>query len=739
MLSLSLRLPLRRTLLACAILSPLLSAGTLQAAEPPACMVDLAKTRNGALGLPNHAEITPDGHSALFLRSGPFDTHLHLYRYDLPDHSLHELAAPASGPEHLSVEEKARRERARQIMSGITDYQMSEDGGTVLASQGGQLERIATDDGRVTPIEGQWIAPRLSPDGLTLAAVRDNDLYSIDLVSGHETRLTTGGSDTLTHGLAEFAAAEELERADGAWWSPDSKTILFEEADNSDVEKHYITNPETPQAEPVTFRYPRAGTNNAKTRFGLVDAKGGPVRWISWDHEAWPYLGRVVWRKNGPLAVVLLNRAQTQEQLLAIDPATGATHLLLAQSDPAWIELDPRAASGGHNLPVFLNNNTGFLWAADRGKDWQLELHAPDGKLQRVLTPPGLSYVAFDDYDAEHNTITVTVRSNRLDNEVVHIDLATGAVTPFVTERGLHNVHVTNGTHTAMVDTFASANGTRQTLVRNENGHVIATLPSVAQPPKLPVHVEFTTAGPREFDAAIIRPENFNPSKRYPVVLSVYAGPGSKMVHDTPTSYLDDQCLANQGYIVVTLDGRGTPGRDHDFERAIKGNLIDLPLQDQIDGLQALGKRHHEMDLSRVGVHGWSFGGYFTAMATIRRPDVFKVGVAGAPPVDFADYDTAYTERYLGTPQDDPEGYRKSNVLTYADTLKQPLLLMHGITDDNVYFENSMKLTQALLHAGKPYDLLLLPGTHMLPDPVIRARVAERRAQFLSTVLQPGK
>ncbi|WP_408872818.1 hypothetical protein [Gluconobacter roseus] len=153
---------LRRALLVCAVLSPLLSTGIGNAAQPAACMVDLAKTRNGTLGLPNHAEITPDGHSALFLRSGPFDMHLHLYRYDLPDHSLHELAAPASGPEHLSVEEKARRERARQSMSGITDYQMSEDGGTLLASQGGQLERIATDDGRVTPVEGQWIAPRLS-------------------------------------------------------------------------------------------------------------------------------------------------------------------------------------------------------------------------------------------------------------------------------------------------------------------------------------------------------------------------------------------------------------------------------------------------------------------------------------------------------------------------------------------------------------------------------------------------
>ncbi|WP_264785151.1 S9 family peptidase, partial [Gluconobacter cerinus] len=202
-------------------------------------------------------------------------------------------------------------------------------------------------------------------------------------------------------------------------------------------------------------------------------------------------------------------------------------------------------------------------------------------------------------------------------------------------------------------------------------------------------------------------------------------------------SFLEDQCLANQGYVVVTLDGRGTPGRDHDFERTIKGSLIDAPLQDQIDGLQGLGKTYPELDLSRVGVYGWSFGGYFTSMATIRRPDVFKVGVAGAPPVDFADYDTAYTERYLNTPQNDPEGYRKSNVLTYADGLKRPLLVMHGLTDDNVYFENTMKLTQALLKAGKPYDLLLLPGTHMLPDPLLRARVSQRRAEFLGDALKP--
>lgn len=732
---------LRRAALLCACATPLAvtAISNALAADPAACMIDLAKTRNGTLGLPIRAQMTPDGRSALFVRSGPSDTRLHLYRYDLADHSTHELAAPASGPETLSVAEKARRERARQSMSGIAEYQLSDDGQTVLASEGGHLERVDLQTGKVSPISGDWIAPRLSPNGKMLAVVKDNDLYSVDLATNHETRLTTGGTETLTHGLAEFAAAEELERADGAWWSPDNQQILFEEADTSGVEKHYITNPQSPQSAPVEFRYPRAGTENAKTRFGLVSASGGPVRWISWDHDAFPYLGRVVWRKNGGLFVVLLNRAQTQEQLLSVDAATGAAKPILSQSDAAWIELDPRAASGGHDLPVALADGSGFLWAADRGKNWQLELHAPDGSLKTVLTPPNLPYVALNDYDAASGTLTVTVRQNRIDNEVVHISLKDGSISPIVTEHGIHNVHFTPGAHAMMVDNFLSANGTRQALLRDRDGHILGTLPSVAETPKIKMHVQFTTAGARDLDAAIIRPEGFVAGHHYPVALSVYAGPGVKLVHDTPSSFIDDQCLANQGYIVVTLDGRGTPGRNHDFERAIKGNLIDAPLQDQVDGLQALGKRFPELDLSRTGVYGWSFGGYFTAMATIRRPDVFKVGVAGAPPVDFADYDTAYTERYLGVPKADAEGYRKSNVLTYASNLQRPLLLMHGITDDNVYFENTMKLTQELLHDGKPYDLLLLPGTHMLPDPVIRARVTERRVQFLGNVLKPGK
>ena len=710
------------------------ATSTAPATDANACFATLAVTRSGSLGLPNHAELTPNGHSVLFLRSGPRDTTLHFYRFDLADQSTHELAGGDDAPETLSVEEKARRERARLSLSGITHFDVTPDGKSAIAARGGQLLNVDLASGTATPILGSWIAPRLSPDGKRLLAVRDDDLYAIDISSGDAKRLTKGGSTDFTHGLAEFAAAEELQRADGAWWSPDGKTVLFEEADSRDVEMHYISNPETPQVPPVSFRYPRAGTNNAKLRLGLVSSSGGSPRWVAWDTVAYPYLGRVVWRKDGGLFLVVLNRAQTEEKLLSIDPRTGKSRVVLTETDPAWLDLTPIERSGGFELPYALPDGS-FLWAAQRGAQWQLERHRADGALDRVLTTQTTPFLALHDVDPTTHTAVIATNPTRIDSGLVRVDLLTGQTTPVTTEPGQHGAHFTRDLHSAYIQSDSNADGSRATRVMNAAGQPLATLPSVAEPLPFSVHAEFTKAGPLDMDALIVRPDNFRKGARYPVILSVYAGPGSKTVYRTPASYAADQCLANHGYVVVSFDGRGTPGRDHDFERATKNNLIDLPLQDQVDGIQSLGKRYRELDLRHVGVYGWSFGGYFTLMATSRRPDVFSVGVAGAPPVDFADYDTAYTERYLGTPQDDPEGYRKSNVLTYAPQLSVPLLIMHGLTDDNVYFENTMKLTQSLLRAGKPYDLMLLPGTHMLTDPVLRARVdAAREAYFARTL-----
>jgi dipeptidyl-peptidase-4 len=704
------------------------------------CFQALAATRGYTLGQPVRAVPTPDGKAVLYLRSAPRDTRLGLYAFDLATHAERALAEPAAAAEHLSVEEKARRERARMTLTGITAFDISRDGQRILVSQADKLSTIAWPTGETKAVPGAgWIAPRLSPDGTSLAAVRDNDLHVIDLASGKDTQLTNGGTDVVTHGLAEFAAAEELDRFDGAWWSPDGRQLVYEEADSRGVEKHFIADPGHPEAQPVEFRYPRAGTANARVRLGIIGRDGGRTVWIDWDHDTYPYVARVIWPAHGKLSLVLLTRLQTQEIVLSVDPATGKTEKLLTETDAAWLNLDPQHGLGltaAKTLPYWLKDGSGFLWAAERAGNWQLELRHADGALDHAITPAGLPFDGLDDVDEQAGSVVVTASPDRLGTALFRMKLKGGAPVPVADRPGLHDGDFGDAQHAIFTDRAAGADGSTGTAVRDASGKLLAMLPSHAETmPKLP-GVQFLRVGALDMDAAVIRPAGFAASGHYPVVLSVYAGPTVKVVMRAPRAYAEDQCLANEGFIVVSVDGRGTPGRGRDWERATKNDLIDLPLADQVAGVQALGRIVPQMDMSRVGVEGWSFGGYFTAMATIRRPDIFKAGVAGAPVVDFADYDTAYTERYLGLPQTDQEGYARSNVLTYAPKLQRKLLIMHGLTDDNVYFENTVKLTQALIEAGKPYDLLLLPGTHLLPDPVLRARVDETRAAFLKAALK---
>jgi dipeptidyl-peptidase-4 len=706
------------------------------------CFQTLAATRNFSLGQPTHATPMPDRKTVLFLRSGPRDTKLGLFAYDLTTKTERPLAQPAAA-EHLSVEEKARRERARMTLTGITDYAISQDGKTILVSQADHLSTIAWPSGETKPVAGSgWIAPRLSPDGASLAAVRDNELHVVALASGKDLQLTHGASDTLTHGLPEFAASEELDRNDGTWWSPDGSQLVYEEADTSGVEKHFIADPEHPSVQPVEFRYPRAGTANAKVRLGIIPRNGGATTWITWDHAIYPYVARVIWQNGGTLSLVLLNRVQTQEVVLSVDPKTGKTTRLLTEDDPAWLNLDPQhglGVSGAKALPYWLGDGSGFLWAAERGGTWQLEVHHADGSLDHALTPSSLPFDGLNDVDEAQNSVVFTASPDRLGTALFRVPLHGGAPSPLSAAPGLHDGQFGETQHAIFAEHFSGADGSVATRVLDAKGNVLAALPSKAETMPAAPDVQFLRVGDLQMDALVVRPRSFSAGAHYPVILSVYAGPTVKVVLRAPRIYAEDQCLADEGFIVASVDGRGTPGRGRDWERATKDDLIDLPLDDQIAGLQGLGKIVPQMDLSRVGVEGWSFGGYFTAMATIRRPDIFKAGVAGAPVVDFADYDTAYTERYLGLPQTDPEGYKKSNVLTYAAQLQRPLLIMHGLTDDNVYFENTVKLTQALITAGKPYNLLLLPGTHLLPDPLLRARVSETRAAFLTAHLAGAK
>jgi dipeptidyl-peptidase-4 len=312
----------------------------------------------------------------------------------------------------------------------------------------------------------------------------------------------------------------------------------------------------------------------------------------------------------------------------------------------------------------------------------------------------------------------------------VPLDPAKGKPEALTREPGVHGAVFGRG-HQISVRSLTVADGPPRHTVVDRTGRPIATLRALAETPSVTPRIEFATVGPRGFHAAILRPARFDPAARYPVILSVYGGPHVQVVMRSRNAFLLPQWFADHGFIVVSLDGRGTPGRGREWERVLKGDLSEIPLDDQVEGLRALAEKVPQMDLSRVGVYGWSFGGYFSAMATLRRPDVFRAGCAGAPVVDWHDYDTFYTERYMGLPDENPKGYEAASVLSYADRLERPLLIVHGTVDDNVYFVNSMKLTGALFRAGKPFEFLPLAGfTHMVPDPVVTERLYGRIERF---------
>jgi dipeptidyl-peptidase-4 len=427
------------------------------------------------------------------------------------------------------------------------------------------------------------------------------------------------------------------------------------------------------------------------------------------------------------------NRAQQEQHLLAFDAASGTTRELLRETDDAWLNLDDQAV-----LPVWLKGGRQFLWTTEHRGAWQIELRDATGALVREVTPLTFGYRGLIKADDASGSVFVRGGTDPREIHIWKFPLAGGEGLPLTLARGIHGAQFAeNGT--VMIHTYDLLDGSSGTEILAAGGEKLATLPSLAETPPAWPNLEITRTSGSEhaFDAAIVHPRAFQPGKKYPVILYVYAGPTTTVVSASNRGYFGDQWMADQGYIVARLDGRGVPGHGRAWERSIRGNLIDIALNDQVEGLRALGAQYPEMDLTRVGVTGWSFGGYFSAMATIRRPDVFRCGVAGAPVVTWENYDTFYTERYLGTPQENPEGYRVSSVLTYAQQLERPLLLIHGLTDDNVYFQHTLQLADALYMAGKNYELLPMLGTHMVTDPLVKLRQQMRIIEFFNRELKP--
>jgi dipeptidyl-peptidase-4 len=722
----------KRILLLLAALAPSIP---LSGAEDPSVVYfrNLAETRSYSAGQPRSATVTSDGSAVVFLRSGPRDSNLLLYELNISTGVERELVTPeavlAGKAEVLTPEEKAHRERTRNALRGFTSFEMTKGGTRLLVTVSGKLFVVNRADAKVTALPGDhWISPHFSPNGAYVAAVKSGELSVIDISTLAVRQLTTGATETLTHGAAEFIAQEEMDRFDGFWWSPDSLSIAYQETDESTVEDRYIADPMNPADAPLKAAYPHAGSANAKVRLGVVPVGGGATTWVPWDADKFPYLARVSWGVDGaPLTILVEDRHQRDERLLSVDTATGATHELLAETDTAWLNLvEP-------GFPRWLNGGRQFLWTTEKRGAWQLELHDATGALANVVTPLDLGYRSLAGVDEAGGLAYVEASLEPTESHLWKVPLSGKPGTQLTHNRGVHTGHLSDDGR-ELVHTFSLTDGSTGTELLSPEGKQIALLKSVAEAPLVMPRIELTRVGPDSLCAAVLRPTAFMSGIKYPVILSVYGGPQVTFVTSAARSYFTDQWLADQGYIVVRIDGRGTTLRGHDWQRLMKGNFIDMALHEQVEGLKALGSLYPEMDMSRVGVTGWSFGGYFSAMATIRRPDIFKAGVAGAPVVTWENYDTHYTEHYIGLPQENPEGYKASSVLTYAAQLSRPLLIIHGLTDDNVYFQHSVELADALFLAGKPYEFMPMLGTHMAgaDSSVIRLREEQRVLLFFN-------
>ncbi len=700
-----------------------------------------AETRAFSLGRPTRIQLTAAGDVALFLRSPARSPDHDLYELEVASGRVRRLASPADllggVEEELSFEERARRERLRIADRGFTWYALSPDGADVLLPASGRLFLLGRLDGRIralTPPGQGVLEPRFSPDGNRIAFVRAGDLHVLDLDHPGEPvpprRLTPGASEHVRFGLAEFVAQEEMGRFEGYWWSPDGAWLAFAEVNEAGLERFVIGDPARPEQAPLRIPYPRAGRNNAEVRLGIAPADPAPGTapapiWVTWDRDRYPYLCRVLWDSDrAPLSILVQTRDQREVALLAVDSGEGTTRTLLSERDEHWVNLD-------RDLPRWLPDGSALLWGSERSGRRVLELRDPEGRFVREISANGDGFIALCHVAPDSSSLFV-LEGGPVGNRLARIELQSGQRETLTADRAEH-APVFAASGRVWVDSLTSPDGLPRSVVVTRGGGPPVPVPDLAETPPWTVNLELVeTADERRFQAVLIRPRAFEPGRRYPVVLHVYGGPHSLMVRADQRHYLYDQWLADQGCVVVALDNRGTPRRDRAWERAIKGGFGDVPLDDQVAGLQALGRRFPELDLDRVAVYGWSFGGYLACLALLRRPDVFKVAVAGAPVVDWHDYDTHYTERYLDLPGQAPEAYRGASLLTYAAQLQRPLLIVHGTADDNVYFFHSLKLADALLRAGRPFTFLPLPGvTHQISDAVVREKLWCRIGEFL--------
>jgi dipeptidyl-peptidase 4 len=723
-------------------------------APPDPVLRQFAETRGFRNGTPNSVQVDRSGTHVFFLRSLPTSPVQALYVFDVATGQNRELLSAEAllhgAAQQLSPAERAQLERQRVSARGFVRYTLSDDGKSLITVLSGRLYRVdvagllegASAEKSVRALEPTGVLdPTLSPDGTKLSYVKDWDLHVLELGPGKERRLTQGGSERVTHGLAEFVAQEEMNRFRGAWWSPDGAQLAYEEADTRDVETFTLGDPAHPERPFERIAYPRPGKANAKVRLGLVSAAGGKTTWVQWDVARYPYLTQVQWPERGALTIYVMDRPQQHAALLAVDPKTGRTRTLLEEQDPAWINLQFVEDRRGDPMPLWLPDGSAFFWVTERNGGPEAELHASDGRRLGTWVTPEQHMVELSGFDATERALYYLASPESPDLVAMRIrekgkpERVVG--TP--AERVIQELKLSEGGGTRLLST-QTPSALPTWAVYDRGGRRIGELPTTRSTPLRPAVPEFRKLGPQGFWSYVLRPRDAKPGQKLPTIVSVYGGPHANHVQSSLISLLKDQWLADQGFLVVGFDNRGTPRRGRTWERAIRKDFVGVILDDQVAALQLLAKEVPEIDLQRVGITGWSFGGYMSALAVLKRPDVYKAAVAGAPVTDQRNYDTFYTERYLGLPDEPGDTYVKHSLLPLAPALRRPLLLVHGTTDDNVYFLHSLQLSDALFRAGRPHEFLPLGGfTHMVADPVVLESLSRRTADFFRAhLLEPA-
>jgi dipeptidyl-peptidase 4 len=691
-----------------------------------------ARTQRFTLGAPRAFTVAPDGSRVVFLRSNSgTDRANSLWVLDTADGGERVAADPRAllggAEEHLSSQERARRERSREGGAGIVGH--ATDAAVELASfaLSGRLftAELRVGTARELPVPGPVIDPRPAPDGRHIAYVAQGALRVVGAEGEGDRALAVPESDDVTYGLAEFIAAEEMGRSRGFWWSPQSDRLLVARVDDTPVQRWWISDPAHPERDPHHVPYPAAGTSNADVRLFVLALDGARTE-VSWDRARYPYLAHVHWSAAGAPLLLVQARDQRSQLYLAVNPESGSTRMVHADEDPVWLDLFP-------GVPCWSPSGQ-LVRIADEGGARVLAVG------ERPLTGPQLHVRAVLDVTEDDVLVSASAGTEAQSPE-------TGEVHVYrVNELGVERVSQEPGVHSAvraggvtvLVSAALDRPGARARVLRD--GKETATVTSYAEDPGLTPRVTLVEGGARKIPCAVLMPQDYAGDSPLPVLLDPYGGPHGQRVVAAHNPHLTSQWFADQGFAVVVADGRGTPGRSPAWEKAVRDDLAAVVLQDQVDALQALAE-DFPLDLSRVGIRGWSFGGYLAALAVLRRPDVFHAAVVGAPVTDLRLYDTHYQERYLGHPDEQPAVYRRNSLvddegLVDAAEPHRPMMIIHGLADDNVVVAHSLRLSSALLAAGRPHEVLPLSGvTHMTPQETVAENLLRLQLDFLKRSL----